>query len=303
MTLLEIKNLALKLINSYSADGTTLPVADNADFQLAIVDFVNVAYYKAIEYDKIPAVYSFTQNPIPNLLEKFTAFNVTQHLATDLTYEVAGAKAYYFEVDGQGTVYVEENIAGVWTTLATITVPGTVTSFTAYSGLITAGSSTNSIRLRFSGSYPYNIKNRALYGYTFPSAGSVPQFKPYMKYALPVDYISLNKIVRNADDRLHQNVSAYWVEGNCFVLNYFDLGSYDIHYYKRPDPLVADADIPEIRAENHRYLAYQSAGEWLMANGRQTDGIVRMNQFDAFMRELTPNKEEASSSVQNVMGW
>lgn len=303
MNLLELKNLALKLINSYSADGTTLPVADNADFQLAIVDFINVAYFKAIDYDKIPAVYSFTQNPIPNLLGTDTAFNLTQHLATDLTYEAAGAKAYYFEVDGQGTVYIEEKIAGVWTTLATITAPGTVTSFTEYKGLIAAGDVTNSIRLRFSGAYPYNIRNRALYGYTFPSAGAVPQFKPYMKYALPADYISLNKIVRNADDRLHQSVSAYWVEGNFFVLNYFDLGSYDIHYYKRPGPLVNDADIPEIRAQNHRYLAYQAAGEWLMANGRQTDGIVRMNQFDAFMREMSPNLDEMSDSISNVTGW
>lgn len=303
MNLGEIKNLALKLINSYSADGTTLPVADNADFNLAVVDFINVAYYKAIEYDKVPAVYSFTQNPIPNLLNKYDAFNITQHLATDLTYSETGAKAYYFEVDGQGTVYIEEEIDDVWTALATITVPNTVTSFTEYRGLITASDTNNSIRLRFSGSYPYNIRNRALYGYTFPDADSVPQFKPYMKYALPSDYISLNKIVRNADDRIHEKASAYWVEGSYFVLNYFDIGAYDIHYYKRPGPLANDSDIPEIRAESHRYLAYQAAGEWLMANGRQTDGIVRMNQFDAFMRELTPNREETSSSVQNVMGW
>jgi hypothetical protein len=303
LTLLELKNLALKLINSYSADGTTLPVADNADFNLSIVDFINVAYYKAIDYDKIPSVYSFTQNPIPNLLSMYTAFNITQHLDADLTYEAIGAKAYYFEVDGQGTVYVEEEIAGVWTTLSTITVPSTAISFTAYSGLITASDVTNSIRLRFSGTYPYNTKNRALYGYTFPLAANVPQFKPYMKYALPADYISLKKIVRNADDRLHESVSSYWIEGSYFVVDYFDRGSFDIHYYKRPDPLVADADIPEIRAEHHRYLAYHAAGEWLMANGRQTDGIVRLNQFDAFLNELKPPTGETSNSIQNAMGW
>lgn len=52
-TLLDLQNLTLKLINSYSSDGTPLVVADNADLLQLVNDYLNIAYYEFAQIDKI----------------------------------------------------------------------------------------------------------------------------------------------------------------------------------------------------------------------------------------------------------
>src|SRR5665254_4215 len=74
MNLSQIRDLALKLSNSYSADGILLPPADVSDFKLACTDFVNTAQNILAENDKIEEVLTITQvtsdvgyilNPLP----------------------------------------------------------------------------------------------------------------------------------------------------------------------------------------------------------------------------------------------
>jgi len=298
----ELRKLVKKIINSYSADGEILPLSDNADVDLVIVDHLNTAYYKAIEFDKIESVYSFTQNAIPNLLSVYESFNLLQHLDQDLTISATGVKSYTFEIDHPATIYIEENIGGVWTNLDTLTITG-ITSFTEYKGLVNPSNVANVVQIRFSGSYIYNIRRTALYGYTFASVGDIPSFKPYMKYQLPDDYIRMNKVVRNSDDRLNEEMIDYRVEKRNLVINYFYNGSFDSYYFSRPNPLILDTDTPLIQPQHHPYLAYFAAGEWLIASGRQADGVLRINQFDNFMRELKPVIDEVNGTIENSSGW
>lgn len=302
MNLSQIRDLALKLINSYSADGITLPLSDTADFRLACNDFINTAYYKAIQYDPIEAVFSITQNAIPNLLNVYSSFNLVQHLDADYIVSATGVKSYYLEVDHPATIYFEESIGGAWTNLATLNVSN-ITSFTAYRGLLTPSSSLNTVRIRFSGPYPYNIRRTALYGYTFASVSDIPKFQPYISYPLPDDYIRLNKLVQNSDDRMHQTMIDYSIEKKNLLINYFYSGSFDAFYFKRPNPLVLDTDVPETQIQNHNYLAYFAAGTWLFGNGQQAQGIVLLNAFDGFMREITPTIDEVNSSIVNANNW
>lgn len=302
MNLGQIRDLTLKLVNSYSSDGVTLPLSDTSDIRLAFNDFLNTAYFKAIEFDKIESVYSFTQNVIPNLLNVYSSFDLVQHLDTDYIVSAIGVKSYTLEVDHPATIYIEESISGVWTNLATLAITG-ITSFTEYKGLVTPSSATNSVRIRFSGLYIYNIRRIAMYGYTFSSVSDIPSFKPYMKYPLPDDYIKMNKIVRNSDSRLHEEMIDYRIEKRNLVINYFYSGSFDAYYFSRPVPLVLDTDIPLIQAQHHYYLAYFAAGEWLIANGRQADGVLRINQFDNFIHELKPVIDEVNGTIVNATGW
>lgn len=302
MNLSEIRDLAYKLANTYSADGQLIPLSDNADARLAMTDFINTGYYKSLQFTPVEAVYSITQKSIPNLLNMYSSFNLVQHLDTDYTVTATSAKSYYFEVDKDCVVYIEEIISGVWTTLSTITVTG-ITSFTEYKGLITASNVANDIRIRFSGNYPYNIRRTALYYYSFASANDVPKFKPYVNYPLPGDYISLNKIVVNGDDREHSTLIDYGIEKKNLVLNYFYSGSFDVHYFKRPDPLVLDTDIPETPIEGHSYLAYFSSGSWLFSTGQQAQGLTLINQYDSFMTESTPTIDEQNGTIENFNNW
>jgi len=298
----EIRDLALKLANSYSADSELLPLSDTGDFRLAFNDFLNTAQNKFAEKDKIEAVHPITQNPIPNLLNIYSSFNLVQHLDADIEVSAIGVKSYYFEVDKGCVVHLEESIDGVWTNLSTLTITG-ISGFTEYKGLVTPSSATNTVRMRFSGSYPYNIRRTALYGYTFASAADVPRFQPYIKYELPSDYIALNKVVQNSDDRLHSTLIDYSIEKKNLVINYFYTGSFDVLYFKRPTKLVLDTDEPEIQEQNHNYLAYFAAGTWLFSTGSQAQGLTLLNIFDSFMTESSPTIDEQNNTIENYSGW
>lgn len=302
MNLSQIRDLALALANSYSADGVTLPLADTADFRLAFNGFLNTAQSKFAEKDKIEAIYSITQNPIPNLLGDTDSFDITQHLDTDVIFSATGAKSFTLEVDKPCPVYLEESIDGVWINLSTQTITG-ITSFTEYKGLLTPSNVANTVRMRFSGSYPYNIRRTALYGYSFASVADVPQFKPWNKYALPSDYISTNRIVYNGDDRRRTILTDYYVDKKNFSVKYDVVGSFDIYYFKQPTILALDTDIPEIQPQFHSYLAYFCAGTWLFSMGSQASGIVLLNQFDNFLQEMKPNIDGSSNCIANDAGW
>ena len=59
-TLQDLQNLTLKLINSFSSDGTPLTVADNADILQLVNDYLNVAYYEFAHLDKIMVSKNYT---------------------------------------------------------------------------------------------------------------------------------------------------------------------------------------------------------------------------------------------------
>jgi len=59
-TLLDLQNLTLKLINSFSSDGAPLTVADNADILQLVNDYINIAYYEFSHLDKIMTSKNYT---------------------------------------------------------------------------------------------------------------------------------------------------------------------------------------------------------------------------------------------------
>ena len=59
-TLLDLQNLTLKLINSYSSDGVPLVIADNADILQLVNDYLNIAYYEFAHLDKIMVSKDYT---------------------------------------------------------------------------------------------------------------------------------------------------------------------------------------------------------------------------------------------------
>jgi hypothetical protein len=152
MKLGEAKTKAIKYINEYSNNGNLISTTTNADYLLRMNDLANAAQMEIATVRKIQASFSISQNPIINQIGLLQGFDEIQHLDKDITTTVAvGSKSYYFEVDRQCTVYIEEQINNVWTILTTIVVPNTVTSFAAYKGLITPSSASNNVRIRFQG--------------------------------------------------------------------------------------------------------------------------------------------------------
>jgi len=196
MNVSQLRDLTLKLINSFSSDGELIPPSDNADLKLAFNDFLNTAQKKFAEKDKIEGTQIIVQPPL--------------------------------DVGEDATLKLNP---------------------------------------------------------------------------LPTDLTEINKVIF-LDSYGNRGVfTDYTIENGSIVIDTGYEGTFFIYYYKIPTDLVLDTDTPQIKEQYHNYLAYYCAGEWLMASGQQTDGIVRLNQFDSFLNEIIPNTDDSSNGITNDTGW
>lgn len=248
-----VRNLFLKarvLLDEYTDDGVLIPEAEVADMQAKSILLASMAQYELHKIGKLYNTFEFYNKPAPNLLGMFSNFELVDFIGIPQYYPnvtgIVGAKAYYFEADGEGTVKVEENQGGVWTALATITIPDTVSSPTAYKGLISPLSSSNSIRLTFTGLTHYRHSNRCLFSYPF-LASKIPNYKPWVKITMPSNFQSRDQIIEESATRQYINSIAHKWEGwKDLYINYYFEGSIRVIYKPVPTPLTAIDDVLEI---------------------------------------------------------
>jgi hypothetical protein len=307
MNLADVKRKTIKLIDEWSTNNSLTSAAQNGDYTMRMNDLADIAQKEISTVKKINSSFTVTQNPVPNQLGVY-AFDLIQHLNTDNVQSVAvGAQSYYFEVDRPCTVYLEEQIASVWTILTTIVVPALTSTFTAYKGNLTLTSVLNSVRIRFSGSYPYNIRNRALYAYLFPTDNDVQVFRPWVKYDLPADYMALNKVVNETDVRQYTNLTDYKAEGRRTLLfNYFMNGSFRIEYFKYPADITPTSDdtatIFELDTEACELIPYYIAGHLILSED-VTRSVTLLNMYSTKLANLSSSDNNNSNMTSNQMGW
>jgi hypothetical protein len=304
----ESKQAMLDLIIESVTNGVAVPASKNYDYTLLHNTFADFAQKEISKVKKIHAKYSITQNNIPNQLGTYEGFDIQQHLGTDLTdMQATGSKAYYFEVDAAATIYVEEETStGVWTTLSTITHVGTTTGFTAYRGIITASNVANNIRVRFGGSYPYSIRNRALYAYTFATAAAVQEHSPYRSYTLATLFNKLNKISFRSDNMTIDNFRDYRWEGKKTLLLPFDLvGSFDVYYYANPTTITsATADVTEFEVEaDAQTLIPLYCASKVIAEEKPTMSAILFNEYRLKLSELSDDDIMGDDEIYSVDGW
>lgn len=309
MKLGEAKDKAVKLIAEYSNNGNVISTIANADYTLRMNDLVQAAQLEICKEKPIFASYQITQNPIPNQIGLLQGFDLVQHLDKDYSIAANGSKAYYFEVDREATVYIEEQTsAGVWTILSTIAVPSGTKSFTPYKGLITPSSASNMVRLRFSGTYPYSIRNTALYGFTFPSVADVPDYRPYVKYAMPADFMELKDVIYEADERQYNKYgNYYWENRKTLVLNYYMKGSFTVEYYRYPTEITSTASDDtafELDPDACELIPYYLAAHVSMDEPQKQNMVsYYLNMYQQKMANLGGDEHAGISFIQNTSGW
>lgn len=230
------RDTTIKLLNSFSASGNLTPLTD-ASVQDAVLRFPSLAeicqFEIATTAKYIHRKKPISQNPIPNLLQnQVCKFNIQSYLGTDLVDMVAkGAKAYNFEIDNIGIAYVEEEVNGLWIINQTINniVKGQYTIFKGFTGITDVN---NNIRIRFSGLYPYNIQNKALYAYIWPTVDDIPQYSRTNSYLMDDNYFELNAIKTNKE------IVEWSFEGRKYIGVPYDIvGKIDIFYHAYPTPV------------------------------------------------------------------
>jgi hypothetical protein len=248
-----VRNLFLKartLLDEYTDDGVLIPDSEVSDMGAKSVLLADMAQKELHKIGKLYNTFEFYNKPAPNLLGLFSNFELVDFIGTPQYYPnvtgIVGAKAYYFESDGEGIVKVEENQSGVWTALTTITIPDTVTSPTAYKGLITPLSNTNPIRIVFDGTTHYRHVNRCLFSYPFALA-KIPDYRAWIKKEMPSNFQSRDQIIEETATRQYNQSVAYKWEGwkDLYINYYFD-GNVRVVYKPVPTALTTIDDILEI---------------------------------------------------------
>jgi hypothetical protein len=299
MNLGEVKKKALSLMAEYSIDGVEISAAENADYLNRMNRFADIAQKEIAQVKKIPETKYISQNMVKNQLGQLYAFELKQKTDVDLIEKAAGSKSYYFEVDNVATVYIEELTSAGWVILQIIN--NTVKNqFTKHKGLILASNPSSEIRIRFSGPYIYNTKNRALYPYTFPSDEDVPDYTPYVKYEMPSDFMELQKVIHVKDSMAYgQMIDYYWESKRTFVANYFHSGSFQVHYYRYPTTITKDTVDTyefEIDIEAQEAIPFFIGARCLM-DENPTLAIQLMNEYQMKLSRLYSTEDFGTVTI------
>jgi hypothetical protein len=240
----QVFNIAMDLIDE-RLDSGAISESDTKSYNVKTPGILTTGQYELMEVGDLYKTFEISNKPIPSMYGLLTGFEVVEFKGDELTYPINGScKAYYFEADGPGTVYIED-YNGAWNTLATVTI-GDITSFTAYKGIVTPSSGATQSRMRFAGDYYYRITNRALFSYPL-QAERVPDYRPWVKKQMPDDFKSVDQIINEHPQRQYTKDTNYKWEGRRdLYFNYYYEGNIRVVYKPVPSRIETLDDVLQI---------------------------------------------------------
>ena len=250
---------------------------DTANYRAKAPFLINLAQAELSKIGELFNTYEISNYPIESQLGTGANWSIDEYNNKDKTFQAIGSKAYYFEVDSESTIYIEESTNGSsWSVLSTISVPSTVTTMTAYKGLITPSVSTNHVRIRFSGSYYYRFVNVALFSQSFSSSDNIPTYQPFVKKTMPSTFKSVDQIVKE-DAGIYTKSSMYKWEGKKdLYIDYNFKGKIRIVYKSIPaivTDLTSDIEIDEVIGLN--LLPYFLASHFMLDENPDVAGFCQ----------------------------
>lgn len=192
----------------------------------------------------VTSVYVINHKPMENKVQE-SSFTPIEKFE-DLYFEASDVKSYYFEADGNGTMYVEkyDEESETWAIIGMKNLSADK-AFTAYKGFIKDGNAFvgGRIRLHFTGSYLYSVRNIAMYEYLYSnSEADIPSYEAYTRYdisALVPDFLSLNSPPIKEEAEYQYLNQGYDVEGGRIILLPHDAkGLYKVIYKRKPQAIL-----------------------------------------------------------------
>ncbi len=312
MNLLQADAKVIQIINFESISGNIIPDLDpnRLDYTNRFRTHYDMAQKEiASTAKKIRKLKHISQNPIPNNIDNpIYIFDIVQHLADDITYSGLGNRAYSFKVDNMATIYIEEETStNVWTILETINNLTPTMEFTEYKGIINPSSLTNNIRIRFSGLYPYNLRDVALFAYTFPNASAIPQYQKFNLYTMPTDFFQLNKVIFKGSPTqgyaYNPTSDFYWEKRNVLAVNYNYTGEFTIDYSAYPST-IDDSTVNtyefEVDEEAAQAIPFFVASMMMMYENPSI-GNKLFSMYQGKLANLDDNVSNGAVSVSNTL--
>lgn len=294
----DAKALFLRVLDEATKKGVDIALSKNADYRDKFDYFLDSAQKYIANIIKIPAVVSLSQNAIPTLEGMFQGFDIEQILPDKpKVYTFTGCKSMYFEVDNICTVEIKVN--GV----VTQTINNTLKRvFTPYR-VLTGATSTDTVQITFSSLYPFNKRNSGFYAYAFPLASDIPEYVPYVTYEMPSDFLEFDSIIIKSDPRVYASYIAHkWENNKKIILNYYDKGSFDIHYYKYPAtiaPTAPDETVLEIEDKAFEVVALQCAVMATAADNPSLSSWIRSLYVEK-IQNISQKEQPIQNNVQTV---
>ena len=253
--------------------------------------------------------------PLANLIRQDT-FSPIEKIE-DITYEAEGAKAYYFEADGNGVLYLEEYITDTreWRIFGEIPLQSKQI-FVPYRGFIKKQGAfvSGRIRLRFAGEYLYSVKNVALYQYLYGGeVADIPAYEAYTRYdvkKLVSDFMALcSPPIREEEENtlLNQN---YEQEGDSIILLPYDKrGVYKVLYEHRPTAIentgATTEDTQELDLDDELCSLMPilvAAYVWIEDEPEKSE--YYMSLYRERVQEIVlSHKDTSPVLIKNVNGW
>ena len=276
----------------------TINPSDTNDYKYRTPAILNVLQANLLKKGDIFSTYEISHKPADMVVG---SFNVEEFIGTDLTFEgPSSCYGYHFEIDGEATVYIEDYTSS-WNTLATISVPSTVTDFTAYSGVVTPTTGASKSRVRFSGTYRYLVKNFGLFKYKY-AASRLPSYRPWVLKTMPSDFKSLDQIVNEECDQYNKNTTYKWEGKNSLYVNWWYEGNIRIVYRPVPGTIDDITDIVQVDDVTARTLMVYGLGMELYKDENETLYSHFKNMYESILANTKqqPSNEEA---ITNHYGY
>ncbi len=241
MKFIDFKRNVLMEIGEYSANGALTSELANKDYILSITDFTNRELTQVVTVTKSNKKDSYItqRNPKNGLGSLWESY---QFEGTEQIFTLALGRAYSFHLGGSATVYIEEEIASVWTVKDTVVHAHTLgDGDVLYKGNIDKVDASNPVRLRFTGTYDYPFKWVALFTeyLEFPIS-----YESQVEHVLPTDLYQLDTVNVLRDDGFYIEYPAnnYIQAGKILILPYESVGEFKIEYDAYPELLIHDDD-------------------------------------------------------------
>lgn len=295
----QIKKASLQKM--FSADGDTIPNDDSikdyiasmpqaCNEVLSILSRVGRYIYKSIKISHFP---------IPNMINSIDRQLLTAAYGTT----VEGAKSYFFEYSGTGTLQI------FYDEIEAEPILLDSESYAEVRGFIPAGVS--KARFLFTPTYPLTISNLAFYAVGFKTVDDIPAYQDVTKYDLSKlanDYHELDSIYLNGFNLKYSEATVYSMEGDSvLVLRHDRPGNYLVYYKSFPQMVTSDTlDSYEFELPDDMMLLIPTyiASELYMEDDLAIATSYR-NKFEVEIARLSDEAKQAppTEKFESESGW
>ena len=299
MTLGQIADMSLQLINQYSVAGTKVAASYNnqQDYINRINYLVNDAQnIIATTTKRIFARMNIVQNPVENAIKDTDIYGVKQVAGEELIFKAPKAKAYYFETYGEGKAEVWLNGVKV----ETVNFTG-AEGFTPHKNvLIRSGE----VELKFLPGYVYSIRNVALYDAEFKDASAIPACSLYNSYEMPDDFFQLvgRGIPYTNSDEFCMSHNYKWIGKKTLLLKSDLVGEWKLDYFRYPKQITQEtASNFELENELEAQLAipYYVAAHLIMYDDAGAYQVL-MNEWELKLSRLGEGVHTTTEDLDDV---